>query len=75
MVAGKVKMAVGFQKSPKPPSHVKLELPEHEVVPETAFLVPVPEGLICSKNAEIAKSVKRIEELEASDERMSREME
>ncbi|KAK3431233.1 hypothetical protein EUGRSUZ_E02711 [Eucalyptus grandis] len=137
MVAGKVKMAMGLQKSPKPEtpprpkppspspssgkstsqraaaalgrslgayfprssaqvqprppdiselvrlvedlrereSRLKTELLEHKLIRETASLVPVLEGVICSKNAEIAKSVRRIEELEASNERLRRELE
>ncbi|XP_030517065.1 protein CHUP1, chloroplastic [Rhodamnia argentea] len=137
MVAGKVKMAMGLQKSPKPDtppppkppspspssaksssqkaaaafgrsfgayfprssaqvqprppdiselirlvedlrereSRLKTELLEHKLVRETASLVPVLEGVICSKNADIAKSVRRIDELEAANERLRRELE
>ncbi|KAF8029493.1 hypothetical protein BT93_E2026 [Corymbia citriodora subsp. variegata] len=56
-------------------SRLKTELLEHKLVRETASLVPVLEGVICSKNAEIAKSVRRIEELEASNERLRWELE
>ncbi|KAI6679008.1 hypothetical protein NL676_039804 [Syzygium grande] len=40
-----------------------MSLLEHKLVREMAPLVPMLKGLICSKNAEISKSVKRIEEL------------
>ncbi|KAI6705378.1 hypothetical protein NL676_008340 [Syzygium grande] len=56
-------------------SRLKTELLEHKLVRETASLVPVLEGVICSKNAEIAKSVRRIDELEAANEGLRRELE
>ncbi|KAL3730948.1 hypothetical protein ACJRO7_027899 [Eucalyptus globulus] len=53
---------------------LKIETLEHKLVQETASHVPVLEGVICSKNAETAKLVKRVEQLEASKERLRREL-
>lgn len=46
---------------------------EHELVREMVSLVQVLEGVICSKTAKIAKSVKRIRELEVSNKTLRRE--
>lgn len=55
-------------------TRLKIETLEHKLVQETASHVPVLEGVICSKNAETAKLVKRVEQLEASKERLRREL-
>ncbi|OVA13278.1 hypothetical protein BVC80_289g20 [Macleaya cordata] len=56
-------------------SHLKTKIIEQKLLKESAAIVPFLENEISSKNAELECSVKRIENLEADNERLREELE
>ncbi|KAK4743715.1 hypothetical protein SAY87_010027 [Trapa incisa] len=55
-------------------SRLKTELLENKLVKETASLVPILESVISSKNAEIAASARRVDDLVAQNRRLTEEL-
>ncbi|OWM91143.1 hypothetical protein CDL15_Pgr000086 [Punica granatum] len=55
-------------------SRLRTELLEHKLVKETAAIVPLLESEITGKNAEIAASARRVEDLEAENRRLREEL-